>query len=86
MYKLTCQSCHKVYIGQTGRSLKARYKKHLRRIKNNKDNSAFAQHILNTGHQYGPMEQIMEMIEGASKGRTMNIKENFYIYQFNHIN
>jgi hypothetical protein len=32
------------------------------------------------------MEQIMEMIEGARKGRTMNIKENFYICQFNHAN
>jgi hypothetical protein len=47
---------------------------------------AFAQHILNTGHQYGPMEQIMEMIEKATKGRMMNIKENFYIYQFNRTN
>jgi uroporphyrinogen-III decarboxylase len=35
--------------------------------KNNKDELAFAQHILNTGHQYGPMEQIMEMVEGAKK-------------------
>jgi hypothetical protein len=52
IYKLTCQSCHKVYIGQTGRSLKTRYKEHLRSIKNNKDDSAFAQHILNKGHQY----------------------------------
>jgi hypothetical protein len=32
------------------------------------------------------MEQIMEMIEGARKGRTMNVKEYFYIYQFNHVN
>jgi hypothetical protein len=38
------------------------------------------------GHQYGPMEQIMEMMEGARKGRTMNMKENFYIYLFNYIN
>jgi hypothetical protein len=32
------------------------------------------------------MEQIMEMVEGAKKGRMMNIKENYYIYQFNHFN
>jgi hypothetical protein len=49
-----------------GRNLKIRYKEHLRNIKN-KDESAFAQHILNTGHQYGPMEQIMEMVEGPKK-------------------
>jgi intein-encoded DNA endonuclease-like protein len=28
----------------------------------------------------------MEMVEWAKKGSMMNIKENFYIYQFNHFN
>jgi hypothetical protein len=28
------------------------------------------------------MEQIMEMTEYARKGNIMNIKENYYIYQF----
>jgi hypothetical protein len=32
------------------------------------------------------MEQIMVMIEGAKKGRMMNIKENFHINQSNHAN
>jgi hypothetical protein len=41
---------------------------------------AFAQHIPNTGHEFGPMEKIMEMVEGAKKGRMMNIKEKYYIY------
>jgi hypothetical protein len=38
------------------------------------------------GHEYGPMEQFTEMIEWAKKGRMINInmKENYYIYQFNH--
>jgi hypothetical protein len=48
----------------------------------NKDESAFAQHILDQGHHYGPMEQIMEVIEHARKGNIMNIKENYYIYKF----
>jgi hypothetical protein len=61
-----------------GRSLNIRYKEHIRSIRNNND-LAFAQHILNTGHLYEPMEQIMEMVERARKGRIMNIKENFYI-------
>jgi hypothetical protein len=29
--------------------------------------------------QYGPMEQIMELIEYARKGNIINIKENYYI-------
>jgi hypothetical protein len=60
-----------------GRNLKTRYKEHLRNIKNNKDESAIAQYILNMCHQYGPMEEIMEMVEGAKKGRMMNIKEDY---------
>jgi hypothetical protein len=51
IYKITCQSCQKVYIGQTGRNLTTRYKEHIRL---NKDKLAFAQHtrILNKRHQY----------------------------------
>jgi hypothetical protein len=52
-----------VYIGQTGRNLNTRYKEHIRSIRCNKEDSAFAQHILNTGHQYGPVEQIIELIK-----------------------
>jgi hypothetical protein len=32
------------------------------------------------------MEKIMEIVKGAKKGKMMNIKENYYIYQFNHFN
>jgi hypothetical protein len=82
IYKMTCQRCHKVYVGQTGRNLIIRYKEHIRNIRFNKDELAFAQHILDQGHQYGPMEQIMELIEYARKGNIMDtcIKENYYIY------
>jgi hypothetical protein len=68
--------CHKVYIGQTGRNLTTRYKEHIRNIRFNKEESAFAQHILGKGHQSGPMEHIMEMIEYARKGNIMNRYEN----------
>jgi hypothetical protein len=56
------------------------YKEHIRNIRFNKEESAFAQHILDKGHQYGPMEQIMELIKYARKGIIMNIKENYYIH------
>jgi hypothetical protein len=71
-----------VYVGQTGRNLISTYKEHIRNFRLNKDDSAFAQHILDQGHQYGPMEQIMELIEYVRKGNVMNIKENYYIYKF----
>jgi hypothetical protein len=82
IYKLTCQTCQKVYIGQKGRNLNTRFKEHIRNICFNKDKSAYAQHILNRGHQYGPIEQVMKIVEQARKGGLMNIKENYYIYKF----
>jgi hypothetical protein len=82
---MTCQSCHKVYTGQTGQNLITRYKEHTGNTRFNKAESAFAQHILDKGHQYRPMEQIMEFIEYARKGNIMNIKENYYIYKFKQV-
>jgi mevalonate kinase len=46
IYKMTFQSCRKVYIGQTGQHLTTRYKEHIRNIRFSKEESAFAQHIL----------------------------------------
>jgi hypothetical protein len=46
----------------------------------NKDESAFATHILNKQHQYGPISTIMEIVETAKKGNLMNTKEEFQIY------
>jgi hypothetical protein len=74
IYKITCQSCHKVYIGHTGRNLTMRYKEHIRNIRFHKDESAFTQHILNKRHQYGPMTEIMEMAEHANKRESHEYK------------
>ncbi|PNF32319.1 hypothetical protein B7P43_G14024 [Cryptotermes secundus] len=81
VYKLTCLECQQVYIGQTGRKLITRYNEHIRCIRFNKDDSAYAQHILNRQHQYGPIAQTMELIEVARKGKLMNIKEEYQIYR-----
>jgi hypothetical protein len=56
IYRLSCAECKKVYIEQTGRTLKIRYKEHIRSIKYNRDDSGFATHILNNAHCYGKME------------------------------
>jgi len=57
IYKLTCMTCDKAYVGQTSRNLKQRYKEHTRYIKNNNPQSAYALHILN--HEYSPIEKTM---------------------------
>jgi hypothetical protein len=82
IYKLTCTECNKAYIGQTGRTLEIRYKEHIRSIMYNRDDSRFATHILNNAHCYGKMEDIMEKIDHAKKGRLMNIKDNFHIHMY----
>jgi hypothetical protein len=38
--------------------------------------------ILRKGHQYGPTEQIMDILGYARKSNIMNTKESYYIYQF----
>jgi len=50
VYKLTCKTCNMSYIGQTSRDLTLRYRKHIRYIRNNDPQSAYAQHILRNQH------------------------------------
>jgi len=56
--KLTCGTCQRAYIGQTGRWISTRYKEHIRYIKNNNPQSGYALHILNNKHEFGPQETI----------------------------
>jgi hypothetical protein len=62
VYQLKCETCPMKYIGQTGRNFKTRFKEHIRDIRFNKDNSKFAQHILNTQHTYGPINKTMDIL------------------------
>jgi hypothetical protein len=66
-----------------GRNLTMRCEEHVRNLKLNKDESPFTQHILNKCHQYGPMTEVMEIMEYSNKGNLMKTKEHFYIYYFN---
>ena len=52
IYQLKCNTCNLSYIDQTSRNLKTRYHEHIRYIKNNNPQSAYAQHILNNRHDF----------------------------------
>jgi hypothetical protein len=81
VYKLKCMDCSLQYIGQTGRSFKTRYKEHIRAIQyNKKENSTYAQHIIDTGHTYGTIQNTMEILHTTQKGKYMNCLEKFHIY------
>ena len=76
---MICHTCNRTYVGQTGRKLETRYKEHIRYIKNNNEQSAFATHILCNRHEFGPIDKTMKLLHKASKGKRMNVLENYYI-------
>jgi hypothetical protein len=69
-----------MYIGQTGRNFKARFRERIKEIRNNKSKTGYAQHILDTGHKYGKLEDTMETKEVQYKGSHLNTIEKFHIY------
>ena len=81
-YSLSCNTCNLQYIGQTGRNLKTRFSEHCRYIKTNDPKSAYALHVLNNRHEYGPIETTMSLIRSCRKGSHMNTLENFYIQDY----
>jgi hypothetical protein len=77
IYKLKCLTCQGLYIGQTGRNLKARYKEHIREIRHNEPKTGYAQHILNTGHEYGNLDHTMDVVEQQHKGPYLDTIEKY---------
>ena len=77
IYQLTCPTCSKKYIGQTGRSFKIRFQEHFRDFKHGNSKSSFVQHLLDNGHSTGPIEDIIETIHVTNKGQIMGTLEKF---------
>ena len=78
-------TCHCSYIGQTGCKLELRHKEHIRHVRNNSSQPAYAHHILSNIHNYSPMEKTMTLLQTAMKGKRMITLENSYT-QFFHCN
>jgi hypothetical protein len=69
---MECTECPKRYIGQTGRTFEIRYKEHIRDIKNNEPNSKYAQHIVDTTQEYGPIQKRMKPLYMGKKGPLLD--------------
>jgi hypothetical protein len=67
--------------GQTGRCFEKRYKEHLQSYKYNTQNSKFAQHATETGHEFGERKYGMSIQFLGKKGRYLDTIGKFYIYQ-----
>jgi hypothetical protein len=61
------------YIGQTGRIFSIIYKEHIHAIRNNNNNPNY---ILNIGHTYDIITDIMDVIRTGRKGRHLNTFKN----------
>jgi len=79
IYKLTCMTCNRSYVGQTSQSLRQRYKEHTRYIKNNNPLSAYALHILKNQHEYGPLEETMTLLKPLNNTSLLTPYEQFFI-------
>jgi hypothetical protein len=67
---MKCMDCPLKYIGQTGRTFKARYKEHIQAIRNNNSNSGYSKHILNTEHTYRNITDTMKALNLREKEST----------------
>ena len=73
IYKITCNTYHKAYVGQTNRDLKSRFRENTRYIKNNDPCSAYALHILNCRHEYGNIENTMTLLKSINAPYALHI-------------
>jgi uncharacterized protein YbcI len=78
VYVIKCKDFFQKYIGQRGRSFRTRYKEHMRNITTNGITSKYAQHILDTTHNYDNIDETMEIIYISKKSRMLDTLENIY--------
>jgi hypothetical protein len=81
VYKISCKECGKLCTGQTGSSFKIRYNEHLRAFIHGISKSHFAQHVLDYGHSFDRMEDIMNASHLSRIRSHFNTMEKFYIYK-----
>jgi len=80
IYQLKCNTCKEVYVGQSGRSITTRYKEHIRYKRYNNPTSAYAMHILNNRHEFGPAEKTLKLVKPCTKGTRMNCWKTLYMH------
>ena len=52
IYKLCCNNCDAVYVGETGRQVQDRMQEHMKDVENKKINSNVSMHVQTTGHSF----------------------------------
>ena len=84
IYKIECNSCEKVYIGQTKRTLKIRGREHINCIKNQEtDRSAVAAHFWKEKHDVKFPPSLLKEVNNKFHLTTW---ENIFINEYKHRN
>ena len=76
VYKLSCGSCPKIYIGQTGRSFGKRIKEHETSYNKKHSNSHYATHLNNEQHIFNNNFEILHL---ENKSLKLNFLESMEI-------
>ena len=63
VYKLKCEECNKIYLGETGRTLKIRMNEHAKGKDVKTTNSLYARHFNETGHTFPNLIENVEIIK-----------------------
>jgi hypothetical protein len=80
IYKLKCNTCNGVYVGQFGRAINVKYKEYIRYIRTNNPKSAYATHILDNRHEYGTEGNTLQLLQACQKDGVCIVGKH-YIYK-----
>jgi hypothetical protein len=82
IYSIRCITCNNEDVGQSGRDIQIRYKEHINQIRNCNPQPAYANHILQNRHEFGPAETTLRLLKQCNKRCCMNCWEYKYIQEF----
>ena len=86
VYKLLCNDCNGVYVGQTGRNFDIRYREHVAAYRNgHPEKSHFAKHLIDTGHSLSD-SNTYNIIHCSDKGFRLSVLEQLEILKHKHNN
>ena len=80
VYQLKCPTCQKKYTGQIGQPFHVTFQEHYD-YKYANTKSKFAQHVIDKGHAFGPMTDIMDIVHIEKKGSMLTTLERYFIYR-----
>ena len=71
IYQLPCNTCNLAYVGQMSHSLNIRCQEHIRYIRNNNPQPAYAQHFLQNQHEYSQMDNTMTLLKSLNEPNVL---------------